>query len=205
MNGTDDTSYDTGQTDDTQSGHQSLNSGEMWTARVGIVEETPDSNGDDSYDKDIEKHTYCVNLNDSAFARTLGELLADGHSVHVNEIGTFQPRVSGKVAREQRGLVARDVHISGVQFTPDPEFLLQLKQSTPTPSHTSRPLPSDAEVSRFLTRHFAAHDRLMRKNVITHFHVTKDQALRLLRQQVTQGRLQRCGNRATAYYIFRTS
>ena len=141
----------------------------------------------------------------SAFARTLGELLADGHSVHVNEIGTFQPRVSGKVAREQRGLVARDVHISGVQFTPDPEFLLQLKQSTPTPSHTSRPLPSDAEVSRFLTRHFAAHDRLMRKNVITHFHVTKDQALRLLRQQVTQGRLQRCGNRATAYYIFRTS
>lgn len=138
----------------------------------------------------------------SAFARTLGELLANGHSVHVDEIGTFQPRLSGTVTRERRGLVAHDVHISGVQFRSDPEFLLQLRQSTPTPSRTSRPLPPDAEVARFLTQHFATHDRLTRKDVITHFHITKDQALRLLRQQVTLGRLRLCGSRATAYYVF---
>lgn len=140
-----------------------------------------------------------------AFARALKELLADGHSVHVDEIGTFQPRLSGTVARERRGLVARDVRISGVQFTPAPELLVQLMRSTPTPSRTSYPLPSDAKVSAFLDEHFATHNRLTRKNVITHFHITKDQALRLLRRQVANGRLRLCGSRATAYYVLRTS
>ena len=134
-------------------------------------------------------------------ARALSELLADGHTVNVEEIGTFQPRLSGTVKRERRGLVAREVHISGVQFTPDPELLLQLRTSSSSPSASSRPLPSDATVEAFLVEHFTAHDRLTRKDVITHFHVTKDQALRLLRRLVAQGHLRLCGSRATAYYV----
>lgn len=141
----------------------------------------------------------------SALSRALNELLADGHSVKLDDIGVFQPRLSGRVAHERRGLVARDVHISGVQFTPDPQLLLQLYRSTPVLSRTSRSLPSDEEVSAFLSEHFVANDRLTRKNVITHFRVTKDQALRLLRRQVTLGHLHLCGSRSTAYYVLSTS
>ena len=137
-------------------------------------------------------------------ARTLGELLADGHSVNLEDVGTFQPRLSGTVVRERGGLVARDAHISGIQFTPAPELLLQLNQSKPMPSRASRPLPTDNEVSVFLEAHFSSHDHLVRKDVIDCFRITKDQALRLLRRLVSDGRLQLCGSRATAYYVLCT-
>lgn len=137
----------------------------------------------------------------STLAETLGELLSDGHPVHVEGIGTFQPRLSGTVARERNGLVARKVSISGIQFVPDSQLLQLANEGAPTRSRVPRPLPKDSEVSAFLTQYFAEHERLTRKPLVTHFGITKNQALTILRRLVGNGRLQLRGSRATAHYV----
>ncbi|MBQ8968917.1 MAG: hypothetical protein IJ064_04185 [Bacteroidaceae bacterium] len=137
-------------------------------------------------------------------ARALGELLACGHPVALPGIGILQPRLSGQVAETATGLVGREVHVSGVHFTPDSELLLRADKGKPQlVSRGRRRQPSADEVADFLQAHFASHERLTRKAVVEHFGLTRDQALALLRSLVADGRLQACGTRATAHYVSR--
>ena len=62
----DDSAYDACQTGHTESWHKTLYGGKVFTLGIGIVEKTPDSNGNYGYNKDVEEHAYGVDFNDCA-------------------------------------------------------------------------------------------------------------------------------------------
>lgn len=137
----------------------------------------------------------------SALARALGQLLADGHSVEIPDVGVLQPSISGRVSETARGPVASDVHISGIRFTPSTELLAEANEGKATFNpHGMRQQPTDNEVQAFLAEHFAQHPTLSRKQLVGRFNLTRYQALVLLRRLVSEGQLQPAGSRSTACY-----
>ena len=62
VNSRDNTSHDTRQTDDAQSGHQRLNRWEALALRISIVQKTTDTHGDNRHNENIQKHTDGINL-----------------------------------------------------------------------------------------------------------------------------------------------
>ncbi len=136
-----------------------------------------------------------------ALARALGGLLADGHSADIPGIGVLQPSITGSVSQTVRGLVASDVHISGLRFAPSRELLAAANEGRPTfKPHGGRQQPSEDEVQAFLDEHFARQPQLARKQLAERFGLTRYQTIVLLRRLVSEGRLRPVGSRSTACY-----
>ena len=138
-------------------------------------------------------------------ATWLGDALAEGHAVTLNGIGTFEPRVDGKVEDRASGLTVSGLKVGNVVFKPSAELLEDINDKV----HFERELPlrsgkvSDAEVDEFLDEHFAGHDQLQRHHLEERFRLSKRHALDLIQRLVTKGSLRRAPatSARTAAYV----
>lgn len=138
-------------------------------------------------------------------ATWMGDALAEGHAVTLNGIGTFEPRVEGKVEEKTSGLTVSGLKVGNVVFKPSAELMEGINDKV----CFERELPlrsaeiSDAEVEAFLNEHFAGHDQLQRHHLEEHFRLSKRHALDLIQRLVANGSLRQAPgiSARTAAYV----
>ena len=124
-------------------------------------------------------------------ATWLGDALAAGHVVSLGGIGTFEPRVEGKVEKKTDGLTVNGLKVGNVVFRPSAELLESINDK----ARFERELPlrnaeiGATEVAAFLDEHFAVHEQLQRHHLEEHFRISKRRALELLQRLVANGSL----------------
>ena len=138
-----------------------------------------------------------------AMRDALLEMMSNGSSIHLPALGTFTPTLGGKVEVHEGKYVGRDVHVDGIRFTPDEEFLADLRQlevdQAPLPV---RPYVDEEELERVLADLFATHEYITRRLLsdalggILSLHRLSD----LLADLVASGRLIREGTGSKTRY-----
>ena len=131
-------------------------------------------------------------------SENLPRLLRDGCSVTISGLGTFTPKLSGKVT----GKRVTDLQVSGIDFQPD-ERCLKVINNGIRFKHELQPRTAvtDEEVSRALAAHFSDHKTLVRSQLIQLLHISRDRAAQLLRRLTADGTLIQKGYRATTRYF----
>lgn len=139
--------------------------------------------------------------------RVMAELLADGHAIHLDGIGTFTPKVSVTISERSNGRGGKRLHtsnlrVSGIDFQPDSELLTQTNRHADFEwvAGARQQPPSPAELQDFLTRHFASNDTLTRADLMQGLQISKDRARTYLNTWVANGTLLREGIHATTCY-----
>jgi hypothetical protein len=131
-------------------------------------------------------------------AETLTRLLRDGCSVTIDGLGTFTPKLSGKVTDRR----VTDLRVSGIDFQPDAYCLKNINNGIRF-EQAAQPRTSvtDEEVSRALDFHFSTHKTLVRSQLVQLLHISRDRAAQILRCLTADGTLIQKGFRATSRYL----
>ena len=137
--------------------------------------------------------------------RALAELLSEGNSVHLSGIGTFTPKVSGKIGKAKAGVLRSRVdnpQVVGLDFQLDASFLDAINRGARF-EHIPEPRAgvNDEELRNAVAQHFAAHDALTTGELSQLLHISKDRARTYLNKLVTDGILRKEGVRAMTKYV----
>ena len=148
----------------------------------------------------------------TALAQVLRETLLDGDRLKVDGIGTFSislalkktyedGRIRHPKALDER-IAATDIRIGRITFTPSAELRNSLNDAVFVSSGVRADSSLEREeVEEFLTDHFDGHDWITRRELETHFDISRTQALHWLKAFVNEGALRPLGVNNARFYI----
>ena len=135
------------------------------------------------------------------------ELLAEGHSIHLDGIGTFTPKVEGEIIKQTtRGKVcitAKELLVSGIDFRPDATLLDRINRHAKFERcpETRVAAVGEQELRDAIDQHLATHEALTRADLCNKFGISKDRARAYLSILVADGYLRKEGFRASTRYV----
>jgi hypothetical protein len=159
--------------------------------------------------KVIEKlnHLYSVGTGVAVLTelkRVFAELLADGHSITLDGIGTFTPKVTGKIKVAVVGKRSRvdAPQVNGIDFQPAPTLLHDINCRAKF-DHILEPRPavSDEELRDTITTHFTTNAFITTGTLSHLLNISRDLARKYLNLLVADGTLRPEGVRATKRFV----
>lgn len=142
--------------------------------------------------------------------QTFQELLAEGHCIHLDGIGTFTPKVEGNIvtqnARGEVCITAKELRVSGIDFRPDTTLLDQINRHAKFERcpETRVAAVDEQELHDAIDQHLSTHDALTRADLCSMFGISKDRARTYLNILVADGFLRKEGVRASTKYVKRS-
>lgn len=135
------------------------------------------------------------------------ELLAEGHSIHLDGIGIFTPKVEGEIVRStvhnEVRITAKGLRVSGIDFQPDATLLDGINRHAQFERcpETRVVAVDEQELREAIDQHLATHERLTRADLCNKFGISKDRARAYLNILVADGYLRKEGYRASTRYV----
>ena len=158
---------------------------------------------------EIEKlnHLYSVGTSVAVLTelkRIFAELLADGHSITLDGIGTFTPKVTGQIKAEAVGKHSRvDVpQVNGIDFQPAPTLLHDINRHAKF-DHIIEPRSSvsDQELRDTIATYLTTNTSITTGTLSHLLNISRDLARKYLNILVADGTLRPEGVRATKRYV----
>lgn len=148
----------------------------------------------------------------TALGQVLSETLLDGDRLKVDGIGTFGLSLALKKTYEDgrkrqpkalyERIAATDIRIGRITFTPSAELRNSLNDAVFVSSGVRADSSLEREeVEEFLADHFDGHDWITRRELETHFDISRTQALHWLKAFVNEGALRPLGVNNARFYI----
>ena len=136
--------------------------------------------------------------------RALAGLLADGHSITLDGIGTFTPKVTGKIKAAAGGKRSRvdAPQVTDIDFQPAPTLLHNINRHAKF-DHILEPRSavSDKELRDALAAHFSTNTSITTGTLSQLLNISRDLARKYLNNLAADGTLRPEGVRATKRYV----
>lgn len=139
----------------------------------------------------------------SEVARILQQDMAQGYSVHLDEIGSFRIRAASPSVRTTCEIRAESIRVRGVVFTPEKRLLRTLKstQFEKAPYSNRSANISEEEINLRLTNYFHEHEYITTAEMRRLCGLSYATALRRLQARVQSGQLTHPGHKRAPFYF----
>lgn len=139
----------------------------------------------------------------NALSSVFKDHLKEGDSVHIEGLGYFKPSLKCTKKMTSEKASGKFIEVKTVSFRPERDMIYELRHSTIVNSGSSSHSATltDEEVDTIVGKHFENNAYLLRSQLQSLAHLTKEMACKHLRRMTEGGLLRREGPRNAPIYI----